>query len=769
MCNRYSEIHTTDLGLYSMALARSQKGGLVRRLLFDFEWLQEKLSRTSAADLVADFAYLPADRSARKVRDAIRVSAHLCGRNPGQLAGQLWGRLAASKHSSIRRLLAQARRCVPGHWLRPLTASLSGPNDALVRVFTGHQAPVRSVASVPSSARVVSASSDHTLRVWDVDAGTPGPVLQGHQGAVRAVAVFPDGTRAVSVSNDRTLRVWDLGNGAQLHSFRPHEGCPTVVAVSGDGSRIVSGAEEQHELRVWDAATWRLVGTAYVTAKPSRSLAVTHDCRLAVGTNMTGNSAFVCDLTQMKDLGWLAGAGLVALVAITPDEEHAVSASDEGTLLLWNLATRTVVRTISTASAPFRALALMREGTTAVTVSSERALEIWDWARGEHVHAIRADVAQVSGVAITADNRFAVVTSDDDDLLRVYQLAVSRRSRTNPGHRGFVLGLAVDTKRALALSGSADGRLVLWDTHKGRALRTVAQPSAEFITVSPLRAGRRAITGSAQGVLTLWDLRKAAPLCRFEADEEAIMRVVVAPDEQTAFSGAFGGALKQWDLVRYCLVRELRGRRAAIWAMALTPDACWLIVGDADGWVSMFDADTGERVMSQRRHTDTIWSIAMAPDGHRCISASNDHSLVLWDLVKRRIQRRLKGHSAPVLSVVITSDGRQAVSASEDQTLRIWDLNRGTSVRRLVGHQDIVQSVSLARNSHNVVSASRDHTVRVWDLRKGHLLATFFGDSPMYDCQAMRDGRTIVASEQSGRVHILRLESGARTRTRGRC
>ena len=56
---------------------------------------------------------------------------------------------------------------------------------------------------------------------------------------MRAVAVTPDGARAVSASSDRTLKVWDLATGADLDTLEGHTGPVTTVALTRDGTRAV--------------------------------------------------------------------------------------------------------------------------------------------------------------------------------------------------------------------------------------------------------------------------------------------------------------------------------------------------------------------------------------------------------------------------------------------------------------------------------------------------------------------------------------------------
>ena len=72
----------------------------------------------------------------------------------------------------------------------------------------------------------------------------------------------------------------------------------------------------------------------------------------------------------------------------------------------------------------------------------------------------------------------------------------------------------------------------------------------------------------------------------------------------------------------------------------------------------------------------------------------------------------------------------------------------------------MVCGVAVTSDGRFAVSASEDKTLKVWDLRTGQSLATLEAHAPFNCCAATTGGKTILAGDGTGALHIFDWRPG---------
>lgn len=166
----------------------------------------------------------------------------------------------------------------------------------------------------PSFPVLITGSYDRTARVWNMETGAEVQCLRGHTRAIRALQF--DAAKLITASMDHTLKVWNWRNGTCVRTLEGHtEG---VVCLNYDSNVLASGSVDT-TVKVWNFRTG--------------------ECFTLRGHRDWVNAVQLWDGPGSEVKGGAGGQEL----ELDPGK-MLFSASDDGSIRLWDLNLRTCVQ-----------------------------------------------------------------------------------------------------------------------------------------------------------------------------------------------------------------------------------------------------------------------------------------------------------------------------------------------------------------------------------------------------------------------------------------
>lgn len=239
--------------------------------------------------------------------------------------------------------------------------------------LTGHSDAVTTVEFAGDGSTVLTASFDHTARLWSAADGSQLALFE-HDDAVNA-AIMTRGQEAILTgSSDGVMKRWD-GSSYALLSESEFErniyafdfSAPYLVSALAGARPNLAGEDAESSYNLGDGSSQAFS----VDFSPSGA---------EVATGSVDGSARVYSTTDGSEIANYASGGGVAKVAYAPDGEHLVTAASDGQVNLLDLATGEVV--MSAFEPGQSGASLSADMQLLATGGDDGTLRIWDVATG---------------------------------------------------------------------------------------------------------------------------------------------------------------------------------------------------------------------------------------------------------------------------------------------------------------------------------------------------------------------------------------------------
>lgn len=241
----------------------------------------------------------------------------------------------------------------------------------------GHVGKVTALAAAGRAPVLATADAIGFLRVWDFDSGREVSQFQrntpyGSAGIYR-LCLSPDGQTLAGELDYSRIILW-TPTGQQLQTLTPQLGGLRCIAFAPDGETLAAGGTAEKVL-LWDVAGKQRIALLEERGEVN-GVAWSGDGRLLALS--VGWTAAIWDVADRKRLIELKGhRGRVWTAAFTPDGRTVVTASNDGRVKTWDLATGRERASFDWGMGRVSAVAVSADGTRAAA-GGEGPIVVWD-------------------------------------------------------------------------------------------------------------------------------------------------------------------------------------------------------------------------------------------------------------------------------------------------------------------------------------------------------------------------------------------------------
>ncbi|PWZ01158.1 WD40 repeat-like protein [Testicularia cyperi] len=235
---------------------------------------------------------------------------------------------------------------------------VSGSSDNTVRlwnsntgrceaVLEGHRSRVWDVDSGRSGQFVASASGDSTVKVWDTESGHCKTTLRAGVGDVYSCRIHPDERHIVSAGYDKLVRMYDVETGSIVKTFTGHQLGVSSAIFNPLGNLIVTASKDT-TIRFWDVVSGLCIRTITGHLGEVTSVEINETGSLLLSSSKD-NSNRLWDIRMLRPLKRFKGHQNTSKNFIRSSFAHTsllVGGSEDGMIYMWDQESSEVLQTL---------------------------------------------------------------------------------------------------------------------------------------------------------------------------------------------------------------------------------------------------------------------------------------------------------------------------------------------------------------------------------------------------------------------------------------
>lgn len=652
-----------------------------------------------------------------------------------------------------------------------------GPDDSVsvlwdaftgerIHEFPGHKWSAHAVAFSPDGAiaatgtagNIAFAPGDNTIRLWNTFTGDLISAISGHTGYITDLAFSPGEGILASASSDGSVRLWEVPGKSQWIL----EDSGYNISDATHSSQMVVTGHTDGTIRIWNPELEEVL-RLHAHHGPILSLALSPDGDLIVSAGADG-ALRLWKTQSSQELGGFRGSvDQVTHLEFSSDGGRILSVELDGSVRLWSIETRSLIWTFRGSNHQVNFATLGPDALSFVTTGYDNVARMWEANSFTEIQRFIGHAGPVVTAKLSTDGT-TLVTGSLDRTARIWETETGQETARLEGHKGAVRAIDIDSPQSRLVTGGDDGTVRIWSMDTGieinrlvnlqRPVRSIElvtddTPVARTITLIVGNDGTaRRIVPSPEQVAYLFEPRRGYLKAAFTPDSKHVVAVsgYIPSGQLYSFSVEYLPHASEINLDLWSIGSRTKVTTFSIpdsfeaenirSLQAVTIDdsgirATMLQDGVVNTWGTPNETtnDTFEQSNGLSLVEFPSSSLAKSPDGRTIAVIENSFDswvVTIRDSVTNQLMSRLVGHRAEIRTVMFAPDDKTLVTASNDGTARIWDASTGAQIRLLRGHgvgdspmllshsNQIVESAAYSPDGNWVVTAGMDGTLRLW-------------------------------------------------------
>ncbi len=429
--------------------------------------------------------------------------------------------------------------------------AVSGGEDGKVRIwsipdlkpvhsFTKHRKPVSQVGFTVRGDKLLTASEDGILAVWEWEQKRLINEITMKQ-PVSGFGIQSDGKKVVVGTKQGRIRVYDLEQKGKPRDVDSNAGSLEHVHFDPSGSSIIA-AMANGLVQVWEMGASLFLKSLRGHERSVESLDFSSNGTYLISSS-SDKTARIWDVDKgVQVRSYELKNHRVQVIEFSPSGNSFATGGADSTIGIWDSESGNRLKTLSDHKGKVNAISYHPNGQALLSGGSDRQWILWDIESEEVLLKNRAHEDQVQAVRFSPDGKL-FATAGSDKLVKLWSYPNGDPVLTLKGHRKAVVGLSFNAEVPLLATASQDNSVLLWDLRAPIKLRPPKRLKGHSFIVDEVlfsRDGKTVLTASRDKTARLWESATAKMLRILHGESRPLLSAAISPDNRMIALGSLG-------------------------------------------------------------------------------------------------------------------------------------------------------------------------------------------------------------------------------------